>query len=61
MTHKQIDAARELRLWIGQVIVPIAGFSAIYLSDPYRRAKAKAVVQDGMNKVKTVFKKKGKS
>lgn len=24
MTRKQIDAARELRLWIGQILVPAA-------------------------------------
>lgn len=22
MTHKQIEAAREIRLWVGQIIVP---------------------------------------
>lgn len=26
MTYKQIEASRELRLWIGQVIVPAAAF-----------------------------------
>lgn len=61
MTRKQIDAAREARLWIAQVVVPVIGFGALYLSDPYRRAKAKAVAQDSVNKVKSIFKKKGDS
>lgn len=29
MTRKQIDASRELRLWIGQVIVPAMGVAAM--------------------------------
>ena len=28
MTRKQIDAAREARLWIGQIVIPIAGILA---------------------------------
>lgn len=29
MTHKQIDASREARLWITQVIVPLIGIGAM--------------------------------
>lgn len=34
MTYKQIEASRELRLWIGQVIVPTILLSAALLSNP---------------------------
>ena len=37
MTYKQIEAAREFRMWFGQVILPL-GVSAIQLmSNPYAR------------------------
>lgn len=29
MTYKQIEASRELRLWIGQVIVPAVALASI--------------------------------
>ena len=30
MTYKQIEASREVRLWIGQVIVPALAFSMAF-------------------------------
>ena len=30
MTYKQIEASRELRLWIGQVIVPAVAFAMAF-------------------------------
>jgi len=44
MTYKQIEASRELRLWIGQVIVPTISVSAVLLANPdVRRAAAEKV------------------
>lgn len=47
MTYKQIEASRELRLWIGQVIVPAIGVSVALLANPEVRQavneKAKAI------------------
>ena len=37
MTYKQIEASRELRLWIGQVIVS-AVTMAVALASPFRRS-----------------------
>lgn len=34
MTYKQIEASRELRLWIGQIVIPAVGVSAVLLSNP---------------------------
>ena len=34
MTYKQIEASREVRLWIGQVIVPAIGVAAVVMSNP---------------------------
>ena len=37
MTYKQIEASRELRLWIGQVIVPAAVAAVTIASNPQTR------------------------
>jgi len=34
MTYKQIEASREVRLWIGQIIVPAASMAVAILSIP---------------------------
>ena len=37
MTYKQIEASREMRLWIGQVIVPAAVAAITIASNPQTR------------------------
>lgn len=37
MTYKQIEASREMRLWIGQVIVPTAAAAIAIASNPNTR------------------------
>ena len=37
MTYKQIEACREMRLWIGQVIVPAAVAAVAIASNPNTR------------------------
>ena len=34
MTYKQIEASREARLWLGQIIVPALTFAATTLAIP---------------------------
>lgn len=34
MTYKQIEAAREIRLWIGQIIVPAATVTVAAMTIP---------------------------
>ena len=54
MTYKQIEASRELRLWIGQVTVPAAvGVATILTLHPELKEKAK----DKFVEVKNKFKK----
>ena len=40
MTYKQIEASRELRLWIGQVIVPAVTMAVALASIPEVRNTA---------------------
>ena len=58
MTYKQIEASREARLWIGQVIVPACAAVTIAVANPNVRHfvadKAKVV----KNFVKNKFHKK---
>lgn len=56
MTHKQIEASREARLWIGQIIVPALTLAATTLAIPEVReaiaAKARRVKQTINDKIR---------
>lgn len=52
MTYKQIEATRELRLWIGQVIVPAIGVSAAVLANPEVRRAASEKFEDVKAKIR---------
>jgi hypothetical protein len=56
MTRKQIDQAREARLWIGQIFVPAITLAATTMAIPEVRqavaAKAKSVKQSIEKKFK---------
>ena len=54
MTYKQIEASREMRLWIGQVIVPAAVAVIAIASNPQTRN----YVSKKYNNVKSRIKKK---
>ena len=47
MTYKQIETIREVRLWIGQIVVPVVTLAATAMAIPEVRyavaAKAKEV------------------
>lgn len=47
MTYKQIETMREVRLWIGQIVVPVVTLAATAMAIPEVRyavaAKAKEV------------------
>lgn len=57
MTYKQIEASREARLWIGQIIVPAIGFASAALAIPEVR---QAVAAKANNIKETIKKKKFK-
>ena len=56
MTYKQIEASREARLWIGQVIIPAIAVVGAAMTVPEVR---KAVIEKA-NNLKTAIKKKFK-
>lgn len=57
MTWKQIEASREARLWIGQVIVPaVVGFMAV---SPEARQTVKAKYVQVKNTIRRKLEKRG--
>ena len=56
MKYKHIEAAREARLWIGQIVIPAMTIAATTLTIPEVRqavaAKAKSVKQSVEDKMK---------
>lgn len=52
MTYKQIEASREARLWIGQVIVPAATAIGILMANPYIRNSIKKKASNLKSKIK---------
>lgn len=56
MTHRQIEASREVRLWVGQIVVPVLTLAATTMAIPEVRqavaAKAKSIKQKISNKTK---------
>lgn len=55
MTYKQIEASREARLWIGQVIVPAATAVITLSSVPEVRHTVSTNVKKFKNAVKKKF------
>ena len=57
MTYKQIEASREARLWIGQVIIPAATAAAVILANPETREKVGQIGSELKRKLNSRFKK----
>ena len=54
MTYRQIEACRETRLWVTQVILPTLGIGAVVLSIP----EVREAVGTKFNKIKDTIKSK---
>lgn len=59
MKRKDIDAAREFRLWISQVIIPGALVAGAILSNPEAKEFAYTKMKSVNETIKNRFKKKG--
>lgn len=57
MTYKQIEASREVRLWIGQIIVPIVTTVGAMMMVPEVRAAVVGKATELKDKIKTKIKK----
>jgi len=60
MTYKQIETSREIRLWIGQLIVPAVTLATtIIIANPEFRHAAATKFTNIKNSVKNTVKRKG--
>ena len=57
MTYKQIEASREARLWIGQVLIPVATCAAIVMTNSNIRSTLKTKAVKLLDKVKAKLEK----
>ena len=55
MTYKQIEASREARLWLGQIILPLAG---VVMMVPEARESVVKTVKQAKKNIETKFTKK---
>lgn len=60
MTYKQIEAAREVRLWIGQIVVPTVTIAVTAMSIPEVRGAIAAKANEVKYNIETKLKKKEK-
>ena len=58
MTYKQIEASREMRLWIGQVIVPAAVAVVAIASNPQTRNYGSKKYNNVKSRIKKKFDKR---
>ena len=58
MTYKQIEASREMRLWIGQVIVPAAVAAVTIASNPQTRNYISKKYNNVKNRIQKKFDKR---
>ena len=53
MTYKQIETSREIRLWIGQILVPATMAASVILANPENMKAAKAKMNETKAKIKS--------
>lgn len=59
MTRKQIDASREIRLWISTIIAPVCIAGSILVGNPELREGIVAKTKVAKDFIKNKFKRKG--
>lgn len=57
MSYKQVEQAREIRLWIGQIVVPVLGVTAMIMSNPESRYFVARKIDDVKWSIKKKFRK----
>lgn len=57
LTQRQLDASREARLWIGQIIVPALLGGALIMTNPEAKAAVTNFKNKTVTKVKSMFQK----
>lgn len=58
MKYKHIEAAREARLWIGQIVVPAVTTAAMLMTVPEVRTAVKAKIEEKRQSIREKYQKK---
>lgn len=53
MSWKQIEQAREIRLWIGQIVIPAVAIGAMIMQNPEAQKAVKDIADKAKRKVKS--------
>lgn len=55
LSWKAIESSREIRLWLGQVIIPAVTIGAVVLSNPENRKRLDETLTNAKDKVTAIF------
>ena len=55
MSYKQIERSREIRLWLGQIILPAIGIGAVIMTNPESRDFVTGKVDTAVKGIKRMF------
>ncbi len=55
LSWKAIESSREIRLWLGQVIIPAVTIGAVVLSNPENRKRLDETLTNAKDKVTSIF------
>lgn len=58
LSWKAIESSREIRLWLGQVIIPAVTIGAVVLSNPENRKRLDETLTNAKDKVTSIFRHK---
>ena len=61
MTWKQIETAREIRLWLGQIVIPLTAMTGVVLANPNARRYVCRKARAAKEFVKSKFKREDRS
>lgn len=56
MTHRQVETIREIRLWVGQIIVPAITVAATMMAVPEVRQAVVTKIGGAKRSIKSKFK-----
>lgn len=58
LSWKAIESSREIRLWLGQVIIPAVTIGAVVLANPENRKRLDETLTNAKDKVNSIFHRK---
>lgn len=57
MTHRQIETSREIRLWVGQILIPVTTIAVTAMTVPEVRTAVVSKAKNVKETIKNKFRK----